>query len=60
MENKYNKNLYVSGSLIQPKNKKGLGSRIHHRFLKIGVEDFEQPKRSVVRQAPDFSKNDFQ
>jgi hypothetical protein len=38
-------------------NVKGIGERIHHRFKKVGGFNFEQPKRSEVRKAPDFSEN---
>lgn len=41
--------------LIQSKNKKGLGTRIHERFAEVGGVDLELPKRSPARQAPDFS-----
>ena len=40
---------------IQPDSqKKGLGSRIHKRFAKLGGVDLELPERKPVRQAPDF------
>ncbi len=41
--------------LIKPKNQKGLGTRIHDRFVDIGGVDLALPKRSPARQAPDFS-----
>ncbi len=34
---------------------KGIGEIIHQRFKKVGGFNFEQPKRSEVRKAPDFS-----
>lgn len=37
------------------KKEKGLGSRIHQRFAKVGGIDLELPTRSPVRQAIDFS-----
>jgi len=41
---------------VQPdSHKKGLGSRIHHRFTKVDGMEFEQPERSPARPAPDFS-----
>ncbi len=41
--------------LIKSKNKKGLGTRIHERFIEVGGVDLELPVRSPARQAPDFS-----
>ncbi len=41
--------------LVKPKNKKGLGTRIHERFAKVDGVDLELPARKVSRQAPDFS-----
>lgn len=41
---------------IQSKSKKkGLGSRINQRFLKVGGIDLELPSRSTSRQAPDYT-----
>lgn len=37
------------------KNEKGLGSRIHQRFAKVGGIDIELPTRSLVWRAIDFS-----
>ncbi len=40
---------------IQPNSQeKGLGSRIHQRFAKVGGVDIELPSRKTARQAPEF------
>lgn len=43
-------------ALTPKKRKKGLGSRIHQYFADIGGIELELPKRSLPRQAPDFSE----
>jgi plasmid stability protein len=41
--------------LVKSNHKKGLGSRIHQRFLDLDGIDLDIPARSPSRQAPDFS-----
>ena len=41
--------------LIGKSQDKGLGSRIHSRFARVGGVDLQLAPRSVPRPAPDFS-----
>lgn len=43
-------------ALIPEKRKKGLGRKIHQYFADVGGIELELPKRSLPRQAPDFSE----
>jgi len=42
--------------LIRKDDGKGLGSRIHERFAKIGGIDLALPTRSMPRPVPDFTE----
>lgn len=41
-----------------PGQEKGLGARIHARFLAVGGVDLAAPTRSVYRSPPDFCDNE--
>ena len=48
----------LSRTLIAQGHQKGLGSRIHQRFKKIGGFELPLPSRSMARPAPDFIKEE--
>lgn len=48
--------IILRNALVAKKRKKGLGTAIHQRFADIGGVELELPKRTLPRQAPDFSE----
>ncbi len=48
----------LRGALVQADDKKGLGSRIHERFAKIGGVDLALPARSMPRPPLDLTGED--
>lgn len=45
----------LRNALLPKSEKRGFGSRVHQQVIKLGGGDLTLPKRSLSRQAPDFS-----